>query len=124
MLKREKQSMEFEDSDNVVLHRQRSYQDTAYEKLNLSAFSGVVPGPKNEVSFEDLKLEVDNVKAIYSQNAVKQSLRKALSGQAKRKMLHMKPEATLDEIMSELDDTYFKRRHYAFKISYGRTITK
>ncbi|KAH3735830.1 hypothetical protein DPMN_042388 [Dreissena polymorpha] len=79
MLEREKHGMEFEDSDNFVLHRQRSYQDTAYEKLNLSAFSGVVPVPKNEVSFEDLKLEVDNVKVIYSQNAVNQSLRKGPS---------------------------------------------
>ncbi|KAH3875277.1 hypothetical protein DPMN_038540 [Dreissena polymorpha] len=106
MLEREKHSMEFEDSDNFVLHRQRSYQDNAYEKLNLSAFSGAVPVPKNEVSFEDLKLEVDNVKVIYSQNTVKQSLRKALRGQAKRKMLHMKPEATVEEIMSELDDNF------------------
>ncbi|KAH3888673.1 hypothetical protein DPMN_012712 [Dreissena polymorpha] len=72
MLEKEKHSMCFEDSDNVVLHKQRSHQDTAYEKLNLSAFSGVVPVPKNEVSFEDMKLEVDNVKVIYSQNAVKQ----------------------------------------------------
>ncbi|KAH3726980.1 hypothetical protein DPMN_052887 [Dreissena polymorpha] len=106
MLEREKHSMEFEDSDTFVLHRQRSYQDTVNDKLKLSAFSGVVPVPRNEVSFEDPKLEVDNVKVIYSQNAVKQSLRKALGGQAKRKMLQMKPEATVDEIMSELDNNF------------------
>ena len=75
-------------------------------KLNITSFSGTIPTPKNEVMIEDLKLEVESLQTIYSDHVVKQSLRKALRGQAKRIMLHMSTTATVDEIMAELDDNF------------------
>ncbi|KAH3724946.1 hypothetical protein DPMN_050773 [Dreissena polymorpha] len=81
-------------------------RDATEIKLNISSFSGEVPVPRSESSFEDFKLEVDSVKVIYADHVVKQGLRRALKGQAKKKMLHMRADATVDEIMTELEDNF------------------
>ncbi|KAH3802731.1 hypothetical protein DPMN_156411 [Dreissena polymorpha] len=81
-------------------------RDATEIKLNISSFSGEVPVPRSESSFEDFKLEVDSVKVIYADHVVKQGLRRALKGQAKKKMLHMHADATVDEIMTELEDNF------------------
>ena len=89
-----------------TLIRKDGIRDSSEIKLNISSFSGEVPVPRSESSFEDFKLEVDSVKIIYAEHVVKQGLRRALKGQAKKKMLHMRADATVDEIMTELEDNF------------------
>ncbi|KAH3795467.1 hypothetical protein DPMN_149019 [Dreissena polymorpha] len=89
-----------------TLLRKDGIRDSSEIKLNISSFSGEVPVPRSESSFEDFKLEVDSVKTIYAEHVVKQGLRRALKGQAKKKMLHMLADATVDEIMTELEDNF------------------
>ncbi|KAH3706351.1 hypothetical protein DPMN_065737 [Dreissena polymorpha] len=111
-LQKEKASLEprLPDADVLsyrkTLIRQDGIRDSSEIKLNISSFSGEVPVPRSESSFEDFKLEVDSVKIIYAEHVVKQGLRRALKGQAKKKMLHTRADATVDEIMTELEDNF------------------
>ncbi|KAH3735602.1 hypothetical protein DPMN_042138 [Dreissena polymorpha] len=64
------------------------------------------PVPRNEATFEEWKLEVECVKAIYSEVVVLQAIRKALKGQAKRIMLHLGPNASVEMIELKLEDAF------------------
>ncbi|XP_053384736.1 DNA ligase 1-like [Mercenaria mercenaria] len=94
-----------EESDR---RRQRANKglDNLNLKLNLTPFSGMEPVPRNEATFEEWKLEVECVKAIYSELVVIQAIRKALKGQAKRIMLHLGPYASVEKIEKKLEDAF------------------
>ncbi|KAH3795181.1 hypothetical protein DPMN_148729 [Dreissena polymorpha] len=86
--------------------RCREKSEDINSKLNLTSFSGMEPVPRNEATFEEWKLEVECVKAIYSEMVVLQAIRKALKGQAKRIMLHLGPYATVEMIEMKLEDAF------------------
>ena len=104
-LEEEKYALE-EDSRHKDKDKNFSGKVPADLKLNLSSFSGTVPAAKNETTFEDFKLEVESVQNIYAEQIVKQNLRRALKGPAKRKLLHMDSDATVDAILAELEDNF------------------
>ncbi|XP_052782920.1 uncharacterized protein MCAP_0864-like [Mya arenaria] len=75
-------------------------------KLNLASFSGKEPVPKNESSFEEFKLEFESVRQIYSEQVLKQTLRKTLKEQARKTMLHLGTKATVNDIMKSLEENF------------------
>lgn len=75
-------------------------------KINLTAFSGIEPVPKNESTFEEFKLEMDSIRQIYSEETIKQALRRSLKGQARKTMLHLGPNATINDIVLRLEENF------------------
>lgn len=75
-------------------------------KLNLTPFSGKEPVPKNESSFEEFKLEFESVRQIYSEQVLKQALRKCLKEQARKTMLHLGTGATVDDVLRSLEESF------------------
>lgn len=82
---------------------------TITENLTLfpkfSIFSGEDPTPKNEVSFEEWKFEVNCVRKnkSYSDQIVAQAVMKSLRAPAKKALYNMGDSATLEDIMRTLD---------------------
>ena len=82
---------------------------TVTENLTLfpkvSIFSGEDPTPKNEVSFEEWKFEVNCIRKnkSYSDQVVAQAIMKSLRAPAKKALYNMGDSATLEDIMKTLD---------------------
>ena len=68
-------------------------------------FSGEDPTPKNEVSFEEWKFEVNCIRKnkSYSDQVVAQAIMKSLRAPAKKALYNMGDSATLEDIMKTLD---------------------
>ena len=75
-------------------------------KPNITPFSGREPTPKNEASYEDFKIEFESLKPIYSEQVLREALRKSLREQARKTMLHLGPTASIDTILKSLEETF------------------
>ncbi|XP_053372782.1 trichohyalin-like [Mercenaria mercenaria] len=83
-----------------------SVKDNLNVKLNLTQYSGAELRPRNEATFEEWKMEVESVQATYSEIVVMQAIRKSLKDQAKRIMLHLGPNTTVEEILLKMEDAF------------------
>ena len=75
-------------------------------KLNLTSFSGNEPVSRNEASYEEFKIEFESVSYIYSEQVLRQALRKCLKEQARKTMWHLGSNASVNEIRRSLENTF------------------
>jgi len=80
--------------------------DSLSVKLNLTSFSGKEPVPRNEASYEEFKIEFESVSQIYSEQVLRQALRKCLKEQARKTMWHLGSNASVKDIMKALENTF------------------
>ena len=82
--------------------------DRNYPFPKFTPFSGEDPKPKGEASYEEWRYEVDCLlrDKAYSKYVIGQAIRKSLRGQAKRMLIPMGINATIEEIMDRLESEY------------------
>ena len=78
------------------------------QKAFIGTFSGAIPRPKNENTYEDWHMEVEALIACksYSEVSITQAIRKSLKVPAKRHVLHMNATSTPREIIAKLENVY------------------
>ena len=78
------------------------------QKAFVGTFSGAVPRPRNENTYEDWRMEVEALIACksYSDVSITQAIRKSLKVPAKRHVLHMNATSTPQEIIAKLENVY------------------
>lgn len=91
---------------NRDLDNRREVENQRYTKLNLSSFSGSEPVPKNEVSFDEFRLEVENLAFNYTKKEVMEGIRKSLKGPAKRMLLHLGPSVSVTDALHKLENAF------------------
>ena len=106
----EKQKAQLESAESKTEDKEEetkgNLKDILNIKLNLTPFSGKEPVSKNEASYEEFKIEFESVKPIYSEQVLRQALRKCLKDQARKTMLHLGPRATVSDIIKSLEETF------------------
>jgi hypothetical protein len=75
-------------------------------KVNFTPFSGREPVPKHESSFEEFKLEFESVKNMYSEPVLKRALMRSLKDHARKTMLHLGTQASIEDIMKSLEENF------------------
>ena len=78
------------------------------QKAFIGSFSGAIPRPKNENTYEDWRMEVEALIACksYPEVSITQAIRKSLKVPAKRHVLHMNATSTPREITAKLENVY------------------
>ena len=69
----------------------------------LKLFSGVIPVPKDEISYEQWRHEVVCSQSTFPNAMIAQGIRRALRGQAADMVRYLGPTAGVDEMLSKLD---------------------
>ncbi|XP_045188189.2 rootletin-like [Mercenaria mercenaria] len=105
-IKREETEVAKSKDDTKYTSTLESVKDNLNVKLNLTQYSGAELRPRNEATFEEWKMEVESVQATYSEIVVMQAIRKSLKGQAKRIMLHLGPNTTVEEVLLKMEDAF------------------
>ncbi len=79
-----------------------------YNPLQLPKFSGNVPTPKNESSFRVWKYTLDSIKSEegLGENQIKGLVRRSLTGEAAEALLAVPINASSEDIIRELTDSY------------------
>ena len=74
----------------------------------ITYFSGSEPVQKGETSFDIWKYEVNCLKRdnFYAEHVIKQAIRRSLRGQAQRVSVYLGFDATSDDIISKLENTF------------------
>ena len=82
------------------------YMPFSFPKITV--FSGEEPRPKSESSFEEWTYEVRCLRKdkMYSEATIGQAIRKSLKGQAKKVLLPMGSDATVDQIIQRLGGVF------------------
>ena len=82
------------------------YTPLSFPKITV--FSGEEPRPKTESSFEEWKYEVRCLRKdkMFSEATIGQAIRKSLKGQAKKVLLPMGSDATVDQIIQRLEGVF------------------
>ena len=85
---------------------QRYNEGAGFPKITY--FSGSEPVQKGETSFDIWKYEVNCLKRdnIYPEHVIKQAIRRSLRGQAQRVSVSLGFDATSDDIVSKLENTF------------------
>ena len=83
-------------------------QYTPFSFPKITVFSGEEPRPKSESSFEKWTYEVRCLRKdkMYSEATIGQAIRKSLKGQAKKVLLPMGSDATVDQIIQRLEGVF------------------
>ena len=83
-------------------------QYTPFSFPKITVFSGEEPRPKRESSFEEWTYEVRCLRKdkMYSEATIGQAIRKSLKGQAKKVLLPMGSDATVDQIIQRLEGVF------------------